>query len=450
MNVTRPLVSLLALLLSLSPAGCRKEQTPLGQAEAERLGQLPGLRQTAHPGLKAEMLRLLEEAGTPAQLTELGLAHRGAVAQALTQLSPRSKLSLLRNETEKLFPAEAFQFSPARLHDAVQFCRKYEETCRKLVQVRDAQLAGEPSPADAGATGTRASLGLRMTAGYAADMAPVDAVRVLNRIEAFRVADALAGHDLPTAVQCVRSMFRWSQCLDAEKHPVPRLEAALMRGEALTALRAVVEHPQTSPEQIELLLAVLEGTLAAWPPDAHAWIGERALGTFIYELVRSGQPINWLSPEERRRLGGQQDPQEVLDRARRTIDDDELYYLQAMRAVIAACDKPYYQRASLFQEIRSDLRRREETFDYPWIAGRLLLLDVEKGHLAQARDRANCEMWAIALREHRGRTPTQLGNNPVSGKPYQLDHRPGQIIVRNAGSDDGNPEALIVKRIAPK
>jgi len=450
MPATRHLVCLVALTLVVAAAGCQKGRSASGQAEAERLGQLPGLRQAAQPDLQAELARLVETAATPAQLTDVALANKGPLAQAAIDFCPRTKSVVLRTQSERIFPDEAFEFSPARLHDAVEMRRTHENACRRLSELRERHLQrSDPRQTESGSSSQRATLAISLVAGDAADLSAVDAIRILARLEAFRAAEALVATDLATAAKCAASMFRWSQCLDSEYHPQARMEAALLRADAFLVLRAVVEHPQTAPEQIEQLLAVLRQVLGAWPNDAKAWIGERALGLFIYELVRGGLPAKWLSPADRQRLLAQLTPEEFLAQARRGIDGDELYYLQTMRRVIAACDRPYYQRAGLFQEIRNELRQREEAFDYPWIAGRLLLGDLEKGHLMQARDRVNCEVWSLALSALVDHQPEQLGTNLLSGKPYQLDRQPRQVVVHNAGGKDGLPEVLIVKR-APR
>jgi hypothetical protein len=98
-----------------------------------------------------------------------------------------------------------------------------------------------------------------------------------------------------------------------------------------------------------------------------------------------------------------------------------------------------------FEELRRDLHNRRNSSDFPLVAGRLLLLDVEKGHVIQARDRANCEAWVLALALACAEKPPGFGNNPLTGRPYRVERDGKTILVYDVGTGlDGDDPPWIV------
>lgn len=436
-ELLRQAVVLPVLVGLLATVGCRQEATPedARQQAAEDFGQLPGLAGAPDPRLQNELARIIDEGGTPALLAENRIAESENVAAGLTHLFPAKKVGSIFAESGEIFPPRQFTFNPLALEKAIRFRKKYEV---QRQQVRQALGRGA------------CNFGIHFEEGFAADLGFIDLVRLCARLEAFGAAESLADDDLDAAAESLGAMFRLAACLAGEKHAMARLEGAFCRTEALGVLRAIVEHPKTTQNHLERLAGLIRGQLDAWPPDADAWIGDRALGMYAYESVRAGKIRELLTEEEIRQFSEEKALLDLPAAAQRTVNQDELYYLQTMRKIIEACARPYHARVELFQQIREDLHRRRASPDFPLVAGRLLLPDIEKGHRIQARDRAICEAWALALAAGSGAEPPPYQINPLTGKSYRVVREEGLVTVANEGmGEDGDDSPVIVPDLAP-
>jgi len=268
--------------------------------------------------------------------------------------------------------------------------------------------------------------------------------------EAFLAAESLARDDVNAAIESLGAMFRLAVCLGAEKQAVPRLEAALLRLEALAVLQAIVSHPEIdrpkiTREQLGRLSTLVGDQLRAWPPDADAWIGDRALGMHAYEAVRAGRVVELLTEEEFKRFAEEETLRDLPGATRRNVNEDELYYLETMRKIIEACANPYYKRRALFESIRQDLHHKRNSTLFPLVAGRLLLVDIEKGHVIQARDRANCEAWSLGLAAALGKERPPYRINPLTGSEYEVRKEDGQVTVSGVFPEElpGVPSVVV-------
>ncbi|NUQ63664.1 MAG: hypothetical protein HUU20_14400 [Pirellulales bacterium] len=408
------------LLAAVCSCGCGNRNSPghppPAQAKAEDLGQLPGLKATTNLELRAELARIVEENGTPEQLVRSRVADAENAAAELRALFPDAAVSSLLGNSTDLYPSTEFVFSPVALEKAVRFKRRYQsqrEQARKAL--------ARPT----------CSFKIEYTAGFTADLTLVDVVRICGRLEAFEAADCLSKPDLDGAVVAVRQMLRLASCLAAEKHVTARLQAAFLRSEALAALQAVVKHPKIAIGHLERLASAVCEDLSAWPRDADAWFGDRAVGLHAYEIVRADQAAALLTEDEVFQFTAEGILEEFPRRARRTVDADELYYLRAMRKIIESCTRPYYARAEVFADLRNDLQQKRNSSDFPIVAGRLLLPNIEQGHAIQAQDRANCEGWAVALALVTGRDRPPYEVNPLTRKSYRVRREKGWVYVGN-------------------
>ncbi|MHB8900850.1 MAG: hypothetical protein ACYC6Y_19035, partial [Thermoguttaceae bacterium] len=91
------------------------------------------------------------------------------------------------------------------------------------------------------------------------------------------------------------------------------------------------------------------------------------------------------------------------------------------------------------------LHQKRNQADFPLVSGRFLLLDIEKGHVIQARDRANCEAWALALALACGDQPPDTTDNPLTGRPYRVQRDGKAILIYDIGTglDGDNPPWIV-------
>ncbi len=435
----RPVVCILLVFSVLAGAGCRRS-TSVEESRrqiVESFGQLPGLSETPDAELRAELARIVEENATPELLTREQIPDPQNVAHGLAGLFEPSKIETILEESGEIFPPGDFEFDPTRLERAIRFrerCEAQRRQCREAL--------GRP----------QCSFAIDYRAGFAADLSFLDVVRICARLEAFRAAESLANDDVGAAVESLDTMFRLAACLGQEKHASARLQAALVREEALAVLQTVVVYPDPSepritPEQLGRLYAIVEEQLKSWPPDRDAWIGDRALGMHAYELVRAGRLVELLTEDELKRFAEEGILEDLPAAAQRNVNPDERFYLAAMRKIIGACARPYFEREEILLAIREELQGGRNSPQFPLVAGRLLLVDIEKGHALQARDRACCEAWALALAVASGRQPPPFEVSPLWGGQYRIVDRDGLVTVWGARPDEGNdfPAAEVPK-----
>jgi hypothetical protein len=424
----------LAVVLAMLAGGCQPSTAskPDDDLGAEKYARLPGLSASPDPELCDELARIVEEKGTPELLMAAAIPDDQNVAAGLADLFPAAKVESVRREADQVAPPRklGFRFDSIRLQRAVDFRKQYDR------QRQEARIALERP---------RCNFGLRHVAGAAADLSWVDVVWIFARLEQFQAAEYLHDEDLDAAAESLRYLLRLAQCLAAEKHVVPRGQAAMIRDEGLLVLEAVVHHPKVAKTHLQKLAGLLDAQLAQWPPDADAWIGDRALGMHDYEFVRDGQLLTLLRPEDLELFGGKDVIRDLPDAARRTVNEDELYYLRTMRKIIDSCRRPLYQRAAVLQAIRADLRQKQGTAEFPTIAGHLLLPGIDKGQMVQARDRAYCEGWALALALGSGRPRPPYQVDPLTGAEYRVIREHGRVEVSGPGTGlkDDDPRMIV-------
>lgn len=425
----------LGMLLLVATVGCSKGPSPETRAteEAKAFGALPGLKATPDGALQDELARVVEDGGTPELLAAGVIPAESNVAAALVALFAgvdRERLALIRAESDELFPKGPFTLDPVQREKAIRFRQRYEDErmgARLALQRPECRfpIAYEAGPAD--------------------ELTFLDTVWICSRLEAFRSAEALSALDVDSAVESLRHMLRLAECLTAEPHPITRLEGAFLRTEALVVLQAIAGSENFDRSHALMIHGWLTDQLEAWPDDALAWIGDRAQGMVIYEAVRGGKLRDFLTDEEEEQLKELGSLSALDDAVLRDVNSDELYYLVAMRKIIESCQHPYHTRMKDFEELRRDLHQRRNSSDFPTVAGRFLLLDVEKGHVIQARDRANCEAWVLALALACGEKLPEFTNNPLTGRPYRVEQDGKTILVFDigTGSEGDNPPWIV-------
>lgn len=422
---------------AVAAGGCGGADAPDGPAEfdPQQYGALPGLRMTPHRKLQDELARIIEERGTPELLARREIAQGDNVAAGLADLFPPQQVVSILQASEEILSPKGFRFDPIRLQKAIDFRKKYEAQ-----RLRARQALGRP----------QCDFGIPFMAGFLAELDFVEPVRICARLEAFRAAEALdSEHGLHRAVESLRYMLRLASCLGQEKHVTTRLEAAFLRTEAFAVLQAIVADEAIDRRELQRLEEMVRAHLEDWPEDAHAWIGDRALGLHAYEMVRDGRLLELLTQEEIEQFTEEGILEELTAACRRGVDHDELYYLEAMRRIIESCSQPYHARVPVFDAIQRELQERQNSPQYPVVAARLLLPDIRKGHAIQAQDRANWEAWALVLAlATRRRTPA-YAVNPLTGQKYVQKKVHEHVLVGNFGSgEEGDRPTLMVPDLA--
>ena len=411
--------------------GCGKgqEENDPDMSPAVAYGKLPGLKAAPDKRLQDELARIVDEGATPELLTKSRILDKDNAATIFKALFEADKVESIYLKSEDLFPDGPFTFNAISLEQVAQFRRQYDE---QRLKARNALL----KPA--------CNMGVRHDHGYSDELPLVNVFWICARLEAFMAAEMLAAADPTAAVEAVEYMLKLAGLMAAEKNATVRLQAAFLRTEALSVLQSIAHHKTTSREDLQRIHAAICEQLADWAPDAYAWIGDRALGMYAYELARDGQLGTILTPQEIESFSEEGVLFQLPAAAGRQINDDEIYYLTAMRKIINSCDRPYYERTEVFEDLRKDLHEKRNSPEFPIIAGRLFLPNIEKGHVIQARDRANCEAWVLATALATGMEPPAVEINPLTGKPYTV-RRENVIAVFDVGpgTDGDNPPVIV-------
>lgn len=424
--------TLILVLLAVAAGGCRDAGSDVPQPDpaAESYGRLPGLNQSPDRELQTELARIVDEGGTPEQLAACDLAPESNVAAGLSRLFLPSRAKATFEASGEIYPEGRFAFNPIMLQKAIAFREKYasqHETAREALARPECRFS------------------IAYQLGFEADLGFIDVVRTCARLEAFQAAEDLDRNDPLSAIEAFGYMLRLAACLAAEKDVTCRLEAGFLRSEALAVLAAIVEHPDLTQEHLAALASRLDEQLTAWPSDALAWIGDRALGMHAYEMVRAGRLVQLLTDAEIQQFREEGILDELPAAARRTVDQDEAYYLRTMRSIIENCGRPFYVRTPLFDSIRRDLQEKRNSPEFPVVAARLLLVDIENGQALQAQDRANCEAWALGLALASGAKRPDYRVNPVTGEEYEVERAQGVVMVWNVKPGDAadHPAVLV-------
>ncbi len=404
------------------------------------LAALPYLRETHHAELRDELARLLAEQATPQLLEEsaYGRPSNGSSAagvesalRELNEILDPQALRLTLQRLSRFYPQDGLRMNGIDMQKGRELRERYSRQSE----------------------GYRAALGrddyqfrISLSAGLLADLTILDHARLAHRLEGLQAAEFLATGTPESVLLPLRSMLRIDARLALVKHVTARLTAGRLRAEALQVVAALVEQQRCTRVMQRELRTILESQLELWPPDADAWLGDRALGLHAYEMVRSGQLLSILTQEEIEGLKKDGNLQSFADAVMLSLDDDEWFYLSTMRRVIDGCRKPYYERVSTLEAIPDQLAAVQNTPRYPLFAAHVLLVNLAAGQREQALDRARCEAWVIALKEVTGDPVDPMWINPLTGKPYELLRDDEKIEIRGGDGSDGEKPICVPLR----
>lgn len=431
------LFQLLAVACLLFCCGCDREQTAptLNDELILQLSELPRARQSPLVALREEIARLEQEAATPALLAEASAGEPDG-AKFIVELFPGEDLAELDRESGEMLPLPSFRVGPIQLERLHRFRAKYDDPRE---QAR--RWASEST------TGFR----IDPRQGWFVDTSFISAAAVTVRLEMLYAVEQLAAGDLNGAADAWDAAMTLCERLAATPHVNARLAAVHLRADLLQLLAAIVQAPQASGELATRLATRLQAALDRWPAEARLWRMDRAVGMHAYELIRAGHLLHILTPDEVQQFAEEQILRELEGAAQRFTDADQLFYLNAMRSIVASCraapnagEPPYYLRTAAIDDVLQALDAQRGDSDYPLIAARLLLPGVRPAQQLLALDRARCEAWLLALAQAGGGSPPAYELSPLNGKPYTMRTEAHRVVVSGFSDDPlGEPAAIV-------
>ncbi|MBX7166994.1 MAG: hypothetical protein K1X74_11740 [Pirellulales bacterium] len=414
--------------------GPRAEAQRYARLVVEQYGGLHGLETTPNPRLRAEFARVIREGGTPRLLCRPGIPDAENAASVLAGLFELQHVDARLDETAALLPPGPLNLGPIDL-------ARVESLLKRHAAVHRVWRTAWQRP--------QCEFGLLHTAGAFADVSFISQIRAGARLELLQGLVHADQDRLDKAIESIGYLFRAAAALAAERHVVARLEAAELRDETLRLVEHVVQHRAATSEQLGLLRDWLGKQLAAWTPDAEAWIGDRALGMHSYEVIRGGELLKLLTESDLALLAERRELEHFPQAALKQLDEDERFYLEAMRVLIGACRQPYFAREAAFKALQTRLTQLERTPQYPLVAARLLLPGIEEAQRLQARDRAACVAWHVTLAAAVAGAPVEPSPtdrlNPLSGQPWCVTSTGGQAYIDAIGAPlDPWPRPVVV------
>ena len=417
------------------PSGChRNARSQKDPAEAfDGYADLPGLQATHHHQLKAEYAMLVAERATPKLLdqdagTVFGEDNSSNLVNLLSEQFNSSAVEYGISRTDRIFDGDYLQWDSVNLMQASQFARQYEKQRSALREaLRDGNVF----------------VRIELSRGVGMNIEFIDEARRHDRLEMFHAADQVVSGDLNGAIGSLQVMFLLQEKLGAAQHVVARLSAAKCRRESQSLVQAIASHASVAPEHLQSLRQMFAGQLTAWPDDSRAWVGDRAQGLHMYEMIRDGHLMSLLTEEEFVKHTTDRSLEAFLAAADRSIDSDEYFYLRWMRSLIDDCDRPYHEREATFDRLRNELKELQQSPEYPLIADRLLLKGIQQGQQQQALDRAWVEAWTNALTLAVEERSPPFATNPLTGRSYNIAFENGNVIVSRIDPSDIDARVLV-------
>lgn len=374
----------------------------------ETYGGLSYLRATSHPELRKEYALLIDQHHTPCQLVKLDNDPRKNVAVALRKALSRSQPEEIIKETYFLTQRQHFEFSPLQLKRVKALADDYKFKNRLVTEAMELP---------------NCLFEYDHTQGLMADDSFIEQVLAACRMQTICAANCLYNMKsdsttpekktatlvdpaLKKAIDCIHTIFKLADRLGQVKQIRARLLAASIREEACQILEALVYDPRCNKKTLLQLQEIVQDELAHWNSDAEMWIGDRALGLYIYEVVRDGMILSVISDEEEEAFRQEGTLKYLAKTTQETADEDQVYYLATMRDLIHKCRRDFYKRPLLGPKIAEDLKNRENSLNYPIVAARILLREVDNALLLQMVDLARIRAWSVALAIATGKEPT--------------------------------------------
>lgn len=423
--------------------GCDKKETQTNTDDpCSKFSQLSHLKKTSHPELRKEYALLVEHKHTPLQLVELDNAPNKNTAATFRRVLRKSKTEEILDETFFLTQRNQFQFNRLHLSKIKKLVKDYEykiDSINNALKLPNCRFEYKHSE---GPTANKTFINqvlaaVRLQEVFAANY-------LYNKPEKEENTNAEQSKEknatnvdpaLQKTIDCIGAIFKLANRLGQVKQVEARLTAAEIRKEVGKILEAVVHDPRCNKDTLILIQKIMQHELAHWQSDADMWIGDRALGLYIYEVVRDGLILTILTDEEKEAFLEDGMLEYLSETAQETADEDQLYYLTTMRDVISNCRRDFYKRPLLGSKIVEDLESQKNLPSYPIVAAKLLLSEIDKALLLQMIDLARTRAWSVALSIAIGEEPKN-NINPINGQSFSITETDKVVIVRAVGKDE--------------
>lgn len=396
--------------------GCGKQKTL--REVVLQAAELQKTRSANHAELRKELARIEREGGLPLAVGRTPPPDEANVAAALAVvIDPMLRRGMVER-TNDLFPVGRFDFTPLELAEAQQFIQKHRVRVDRIHAALRRPVCMFPTD---------------YKLGFFYEPTFIDDVTIACRCLAFEVADALSEGNVAAALAPIEGMWRLTGAMGRQRLVSARLAAAELRAEALLVIETVANHPNSQRPDLLYLFDVVHGQLQEWPSDQASFVGDRAMTLHAYECLRLGLTRWILTAEEKSRFRKELNIDSLPDVIKSTIDQDELFYLRAMRRHIEMCREPYFRRGKDLVELGEEINRTRMSHDrskYPVLAATLFLPGLDEAHATMARDRARCEAFAVGLAEAAGRPRPDYTVNPHNGRPYDVVRESQRIVVQ--------------------
>lgn len=428
--------SVVTMVMHASCAGCGHDSDESGSQnnQFEVFSELEAVSQTHHRDLASEVERIKSAKQTPGLLARQGMpgASGANLSRSLVKLfRSTDELDRLDEQLSALIGETPEDDYVVDIDQAQSISGRYRE-----LRIRAHQLVSQPD----------ANFYVDWKLGLAIELDFVTAVQVIARLDQLEAVLALRKHQVGLAVDSYIRLTQLIRRLDEVPHVVCRLTAAQLRLESIKLTNAILQHPDIDLETLRIFRDRYVGQLSAWPDEQQVWIGDRAIGLHVYEIVRAGLYLSLLDDEENDRL--QKKGMHII-KARsvyENVDNDEWFYLQSMRTIIEMCDRPWYERIEQLEEIYARIDLRKRGIGYPTVAAELLLPEINHAQQKMARDRARVEAWAIGLSLACGEEPPLFTINPETGDAYESLVGESEIEIRGLHADPNEPPVVIPRR----
>lgn len=259
-------------------------------------------------------------------------------------------------------------------------------------------------------------------------------------LEEFAAARALIEGKPTAATESLAYIFRLAQLASEVKNPGIRTKAAQIRLHGLDIMQAVVLDPNFRRSDLVYLYTMLREQLDAWTPDVAAWIGDRASGMKVYNMVIQYGVDDALEPDEieemsRRNLVTLNMKGKWVLNDYGSLGRDQVFYLKSMQEVIDSCQKPFPQRLPVLNRITDRVRAAQGT-EAETVIAEFLLRGIRELMQYCAQDRVKCETAVLAMatslkdtaapaeRASIEKTLQTLTLDPLYGKKYEVRRIP--------------------------